>query len=145
MLTGSFDLDGHKARAKARKRLGPYGFDIFKSGKHSQPKNPYFVTKLRAKRMNELFVPADVVRDHNLNLPSEIILRDPQGRAWTAKLRHWSDGRRWYCGGWRKLCRLNLVIEKDTCICEFVKRRNQGLFIKVTFIRVEDDASIQNK
>ncbi|KAL3535113.1 hypothetical protein ACH5RR_003574 [Cinchona calisaya] len=95
--------------------------------------------------MNELFVLADVVRDHNLNLSSEIILRDTQGREWTAKLCHWMDGRRWYCGGWRKLYKLNLVIEMDTCVCEFVKRRDRGLFIKVTFIRAEGCASIQNQ
>ncbi|XP_060168312.1 uncharacterized protein LOC132599110 [Lycium barbarum] len=35
---------------------------IFRSGRAVQPKNPYFAAKIREKRINQLFVPIDVVR-----------------------------------------------------------------------------------
>ncbi|XP_071912012.1 B3 domain-containing protein At5g60130 [Coffea arabica] len=144
-INGPPDLVSHKSGTEASKcnlwkakRIDAYGFNLFKSGKIPQPKNPYFVTKVRTKRQDELYVPVDVVKDHNLEFPPEIVLHDPKEREWRARLRRWSDGRVWYCGGWRSLCRLNLVGEEDICVCEFVKREGGGLRINVTFVRPED-------
>lgn len=43
-----------KDEHKGKRPVDPYGFDLFKSGHIPQPKNPYFVTKIRAKRRDEL-------------------------------------------------------------------------------------------
>ncbi|XP_027165858.1 cilia- and flagella-associated protein 251-like [Coffea eugenioides] len=82
-----------KGKRRTTRNVDHYGRDLFKSRRIPQPKNPYFVIKLKAKRKDELYVPIDVVRDHNLTLPQEIILVDQQGRERTATLNHWKDGR----------------------------------------------------
>ncbi|KAJ8529524.1 hypothetical protein K7X08_036359 [Anisodus acutangulus] len=120
-------------RATARKMVHDYfGTDIFRSGRATRPKNPYFVTKIRAKRRDQLYIPIDVVRDNKLELPSSMIIRDPAGREFGTKLESWKDGRIWLHGGWHNLCRWNLVGKDDSCICEFVRGKGQkGLHLKV--------------
>ncbi|MCD7452603.1 hypothetical protein HAX54_017582 [Datura stramonium] len=62
--------------SKMRDRHDYFGADIFKSGRATQPQNPYFVAKIRSYRGDEVFVPVDVVRDNKLELPSCITIRD---------------------------------------------------------------------
>ncbi|XP_027174767.1 B3 domain-containing protein At4g34400-like [Coffea eugenioides] len=129
-------VKGHKRRR--RWLIDPYGYDLFKSGCISQPKNPYFVTQKRARRQDALYVPHDILRDHNLKLPQEIILVDQQGREWTSTRNHWKDGRFWYHGGWSSLCRVNIVGFDDICICEFKRKVGGGLYIEVQILHPQD-------
>ncbi|XP_031092946.1 B3 domain-containing protein REM20-like [Ipomoea triloba] len=101
------------------------GASIFKSGLYPQPINPYFVTKTRKGRKNELHIPEYVIRDFNLKLPSTMILRDPKGKDWEAKVKPWKDGRVVFAGGWKELCKWNLIQEEDSCICEFVAEERE--------------------
>ncbi|KAJ8572876.1 hypothetical protein K7X08_009387 [Anisodus acutangulus] len=113
-------------RATARKVVHDYfGTDIFRSGRATRPKNPYFVTKIRAKRRDQLYIPIDVVRDYKLELPSSMTIRDPADRKFGTKLKSWKDGKIWLHGGWHNLCRWNLVGKDDSCICEFVRGKGK--------------------
>ncbi|KAK6805527.1 hypothetical protein RDI58_003312 [Solanum bulbocastanum] len=117
---------------KVRNRHDHFGVDIFKSGRATQPKNPYFVAKIRSKRRDQLYVPVDVVKDYKLELPSSMTIRDSVGREFVTKLKKWKDGRIWLVGGWRSLCRWNLVEKNDHCICEFVRGKcNKDLHLQV--------------
>ncbi|KAK4378932.1 hypothetical protein RND71_000794 [Anisodus tanguticus] len=119
-------------RAIARKVVHDYfGTDIFRSGRATRPKNPYFVTKIRAKRRDQLYIPIDVVRDHKLELPSSMTIRDPADRKFGTKLKSWKDGKIWLHGGWHNLCTWNLVGKDDSCICEFVRGKGKkGLHLQ---------------
>ncbi|KAL3350359.1 hypothetical protein AABB24_023042 [Solanum stoloniferum] len=117
---------------KVRNRHDHFGVDIFKSGRAIQPKNPYFVAKIRSKRRDQLYIPVDVVKDYKLELPSSMTIRDSVGREFVTKLKKWKDGRIWLVGGWRSLCRWNLVEKNDHCICEFVRGKcNKDLHLQV--------------
>ncbi|KAJ8530126.1 hypothetical protein K7X08_036961 [Anisodus acutangulus] len=108
------------------------GKDIFESGRATKPKNPHFVTKIRSKRSDQLYVPCDVVRNYKLELPPSMTIRDSTGRKLETKCKKWKDGRIWLVGGWRNLCKWNLVGKDDNCICEFVKGEgNEGLYLQV--------------
>ncbi|XP_049350443.1 B3 domain-containing protein At5g60140-like [Solanum verrucosum] len=121
---------------KVRNTLDRYGADIFKSGRATQPKNPYFVAKILPKRRNQLYVPIDVVRDYKLELPPSMIIRDSAGREFETRVNNWKDGRIWLMGGWRSICRWNLVEESDRCICEFVRGKSgKILFLQVQVLR----------
>ncbi|XP_059287055.1 B3 domain-containing protein At5g60140-like [Lycium ferocissimum] len=116
---------------KERYYYDHYGTEIFKSGRATQPKNPYFVAKIRAERRNQLYVPIAVVRDNKLKLPSSMTIRSA-GKEYETKLKIWKDGRIWLHGGWRSLCRWNLVEKNDWCICEFVRGKGKkGLYLRV--------------
>ncbi|XP_049347814.1 B3 domain-containing protein REM20-like [Solanum verrucosum] len=140
-----------KAKCKsgiAGKRNAPFdkfAIDIFRSGHATKPKNPYFITKIRPDRRNQLYVPTDVVRDYQLEFPSSMIIRDSSGREFEAKLNIWQDGRIWLIGGWRSLCRKNLLEKNDTCICEFVREKhNKDLYLQVHVV-YEGEGSHPNK
>lgn len=96
-----------------------YGAYIFRSGRATQPKNPYFVAKMR----NQLYVPIDVARDYKLKLHPTMIIRDSVGREFETKVNNWSNGTTWLVGGWRNLWWRNLVEKDDRCICEFVREK----------------------
>lgn len=130
---------------KVRNLHDHYGADIFKSGRATQPKNPYFVAKIRAKKRDQLYIPVDVVRDYKLELPSRMTICDSAGREFEARLKNWKDGRIWLTGGWRSLCRWNLVEKDDRCICEFVRGKGKkGLYLKVQVLH-EGSVSNPNK
>ncbi|XP_009613231.1 B3 domain-containing protein At5g60140 [Nicotiana tabacum] len=113
-----------------------YGAEIFRSGRATQPKNPYFVAKIRAKRRDQLYVPVDVVRDYNLELPPKMFFRDSEGRKFETEVNIWKDGRIWLKKGWRKICRWNLVEKEDRCICEFMRgKANEVLYLQVTLVK----------
>ncbi|PIN26775.1 hypothetical protein CDL12_00494 [Handroanthus impetiginosus] len=113
-----------------------YGAEIFRAGLAQQPINPYFVTTTKGKRKADLYIPKETAKDCNLDTTQELLLVDPQGREFPAKCKKWKDGRIVVKGGWRRLCRRNLVAEEDKCICEFVQGRNDGrLVINVSFVR----------
>ncbi|MCD7452604.1 hypothetical protein HAX54_017583 [Datura stramonium] len=118
--------------SKVREHHDYFGADIFKSGCATKPKNPYFAAKMQAYKGYEVLVPVDVVRDYKLELPSSMIIRDSAGREFETKLKIWKDGRIWLVGGWRSLCRWNLIEKNDKCICEFVREKcNKGLYLQV--------------
>ncbi|KAH0634871.1 hypothetical protein KY284_037657 [Solanum tuberosum] len=134
--------------ATAGKRNDPldkFTTDIFRSGRATTPKNPYFITKISSDRRNQLYVPTDVVRDYQLELPSSMTIHDSSGREFEAKLKIWQDGRIWLIGGWRSLCRQNLLEKNDTCICEFVREKhNKDLYLQVHVVH-EGEGSHHNK
>ncbi|KAH0672923.1 hypothetical protein KY290_026662 [Solanum tuberosum] len=78
--------------ATAGKVNNPYdqfSIDIFRSGRATKPKYPYFVTKICPDRRNHPYIPADVVRDYQLEIPSSMTIRDSAGREFEAKLKIW--------------------------------------------------------
>ncbi|KAL6347840.1 hypothetical protein AAG906_037569 [Vitis piasezkii] len=100
------------------------------------PQNPYFETKVRPARRSKLYVPLDVLRDHNIKLPPKMTLRDPLGRLWIGKVAVWKDGRTWI--GWKPFCKWNNVGENDTCICEFVQESgHEGYLLVVHILRAQ--------
>ncbi|XP_028102023.1 B3 domain-containing protein At5g60140-like isoform X9 [Camellia sinensis] len=110
--------------------------DVFKYGMVSWPKNPCFVAKLRSTRRTELYVPMDVIRDHNLKLPSNLILLDEEGRKWSTRVVQWNDGRTWLTVGWKAFCKWNNLKWEDRCICEFIRGKGRrGIFIKTCILR----------
>nr|GMC61245.1 B3 domain-containing protein At5g60140-like [Ipomoea batatas]GMD86965.1 B3 domain-containing protein At5g60140-like [Ipomoea batatas] len=112
-----------KIRVKSKKAISDhYGADLFLSGLYIQPENAYLVTRIRQKRRGDLYVPKEVIRDYNLQLPSTVTLRDAKDRKWKTIVKVWADGRTWLSRGWRGLCRRNLIEEEDQCICEFLPR-----------------------
>ncbi|XP_031107227.1 B3 domain-containing protein At4g34400-like [Ipomoea triloba] len=129
-----------KKDASVKKRDVPdyFGLKLFNSGRFTQPKNPYFVTKIRPKRRDDLYIPIELARDYNIKLPAKVILCDERDQKWDAYIKTWGDGRTWLSGGWRKLCKWNLVQENDRCICEFVPSLGPELVLKVTIIRRKD-------
>ncbi|KAL2529382.1 putative B3 domain-containing protein [Forsythia ovata] len=132
--------DGDRNAQRRQPIVDPYGNDIFASGLVQKPKNPYFVTRTRKARKDELFIPREVVDDFQVPLPDKMLLIDPEGRKWETKLCIWKDGRPWYRGGWKNLCRVNFVCEDDRCICEFVKEKgHEGLCLHVNVIKAKKD------
>ncbi|CAK9150829.1 unnamed protein product [Ilex paraguariensis] len=111
-------------------------YDIFGSGVIARPQNPYFVAKLRAKRKNELYVPVDVIKDHNLKLRPQMMIRDPRGKDWATNVSTWKDGRTCLHGGWKALCKWNNLQKQDKCVCEFVQGRGRrGVFLQIHILR----------
>ncbi|WMV12997.1 hypothetical protein MTR67_006382 [Solanum verrucosum] len=139
-----FNSAGYQ-RATARKvrdSHDQFGADIFKSGHATQPRNPYFIAKLQAKRRDQLYVPIDVVKAFNFELPSSMTIRDSTGREFETKLKNWKDGRIWLIGGWHSLCRWNLVEKDVKCICEFVNGKgNKVLYLQVQILH---EGSVSN-
>ncbi|XP_055815767.1 B3 domain-containing protein At5g60140-like isoform X2 [Solanum dulcamara] len=134
LRTDTFKKKAPHSKARCKRDTGrkvrdipdQYGADIFKSGRATQPKNPYFVAKIQAKRRDQLYIPIDVVRDYKLELPSRMTIRDSAGREFETKRKNWKDGRIWLIGGWRSICRWNLVEKDDRCICEFVRGKGEN-------------------
>nr|GLL46534.1 B3 domain-containing protein At5g60130-like isoform X2 [Ipomoea trifida] len=137
------DDDHHSGSKKAIP--DHYGADLFLSGRYTQPENAYFVTRIRQKRRGDLYVPKEVIRDCNLQLPSTVTLRDAKGKEWKNIVKVWADGRTWLSGGWRALCRRNIIEEEDQCICEFQPRElgndKDNIVLQVTVIK--KDAPLQ--
>ncbi|XP_049351618.1 B3 domain-containing protein At5g60140-like [Solanum verrucosum] len=151
--TDIFNITAPRSKAKCKSMTAgkvnnphdQFATDIFRSGRATKPKNPYFVTKIRPDRRNHLYVPADVVRDYQLELPSSMTIRDSAGREFEAKLKIWQDGRIWLIGGWHSLCKVNLVKKNDMCICEFVREKHiKGLYLQVHVVH-EGEGSHPNK
>ncbi|KAH0732262.1 hypothetical protein KY289_003450 [Solanum tuberosum] len=131
---------------KVRNVHDKYGANIFRSGRATQPKNPYFVAKIRAKMRNQLYVPIDVVRDYELKLPPTMIICDSVGREFETKVNNWSNGTIWLVGGWRNLCRWNLVEKDDRCICEFVREKcGKILYLQVQVLYEGSNSHHNNK
>ncbi|KAG9136889.1 hypothetical protein Leryth_020615 [Lithospermum erythrorhizon] len=81
-----------------------YGADIFKSGRYIQPENPYFVTKLRRDKRDQLYIPVDLIKDLEYDLPETLKVCDPRGKTYCLQINDWNDGRIWYKDGWSRLC-----------------------------------------
>ncbi|KAK4420176.1 B3 domain-containing protein [Sesamum alatum] len=121
-------------QSRCRRVHDIYGEEIFRAGSAPRPKNPYFITKINPGRKAEFYIPMDVIKVQKFNLPKEILLVDPSGRKWSARLKQWKDGRTFYRGGWRKLCKMNFVGDDDICICEFIKR-GERFCLNISFVR----------
>ncbi|PIN20187.1 hypothetical protein CDL12_07119 [Handroanthus impetiginosus] len=105
------------------------GEDIFQSGLFPRPLNPYFVTRIRPQKENQLRIPVDAINTHKIELTEEITLVDPSGREFHVRRRIWKDGTTLYTGGWKTLCEKNVVTYDDRCICEFLRRDGGNLYI----------------
>ncbi|KAH6814633.1 hypothetical protein C2S51_023651 [Perilla frutescens var. frutescens] len=123
--------EGRKRRYKKQNVPDCYRHDIFDSGLAIRPKNPYFVSRSRKPRKNELYIPRDVIVDFKLKIPTRMFLVDGSGKKWETKMKKWGDGRLWCTRGWKSLCNVNNIGVDDTCICEFVQRPQDGLCMLV--------------
>ncbi|CAI9099050.1 OLC1v1035811C2 [Oldenlandia corymbosa var. corymbosa] len=119
---------------KKNRLVDPFGYKLFKSGKVHRPENPHFVTQINPTRRYGLFVPLEIIKVYNLELPVKTFLRDYRGREWKTDLTMWKDNRSWYHNGWKELCQANLIEPDEPCICEFVKSEERGLFIQVHIV-----------
>ncbi|XP_042063194.1 B3 domain-containing protein REM21-like isoform X2 [Salvia splendens] len=131
-IQGERVTDGVASSSIATRRRDWYGAELMKTGFIPPPRNPYFVTKKRRGRVYELYIPVDVIKCFNLNLPENVTLIDPKGRQFPAKRKMWADQRIFYIGGWKSLCSENMVEDKDSCICEFLYNAD-NLCISVSF------------
>ncbi|XP_047314804.1 uncharacterized protein LOC124918801 [Impatiens glandulifera] len=87
-------------------------------------------------------LPNDVMKAHNIKLPSRVMMTDVEGITIYAKvLISWTDGRKRIIDGWKKFVRYNNLNEDDRCICEFLVNNNvedsdeSEVFLKMTVIR----------
>ncbi|KAK4731540.1 hypothetical protein R3W88_024528 [Solanum pinnatisectum] len=126
---GIFNKKAPRSKFKCRSAIGgkvndphdKFSIDVFRSGRATMPKNPYFLTKIRPERRNQLYIPTDVVRDYQVELPSSMTIRDSFGREF------------------------NFLEKNDTCICEFVREKHsKGLYLQVHVIH-EGEGSHPNK
>ncbi|XP_031125516.1 B3 domain-containing protein REM20-like isoform X2 [Ipomoea triloba] len=141
--TGASEGEGSSSK-KNKNVFDQFGIELFSSGQYIQPKNPYFVTKLRPKDRGALYIPIDVIKDHNIALPPTLILRDTRGREWKSEVKNWKDGRTWLStGGWQSLCRVNLVDKDDKCICEFVCSNTNDMLLQVTIVRGQTTKNVK--
>ncbi|KAF9608862.1 hypothetical protein IFM89_011900 [Coptis chinensis] len=69
-----------------------------------------------SKRLN---IPKQLVVDNNIQLSSEMILRDQTRRSWPVTTRFTSDGRYWITKGWHDFCVGNNIQENDYFTFEF--------------------------
>ncbi|KAL2529389.1 putative B3 domain-containing protein [Forsythia ovata] len=117
---------------------------------NSKDDDYYFNTEDQKPRLKQIlkqksckclmFIPREVVDYFQVPLPDKMLLIDPEGRKWETKLCIWKDGRPWYRGGWKNLCRVNFVCEDDRCICEFVKGKGrEGLCLHVNVVKAKKD------
>ncbi|XP_047331906.1 B3 domain-containing protein REM20-like [Impatiens glandulifera] len=111
---------------------------IFKYGIIKRPNNPYFVTRLRQDRHNELHLPAHIMKDNNIKLSSSVMLVDQEGRQIYTKVVTWKDGRTVLTKGWKLFVKINKLVEEDRCICEFVVNHQaepSTIYLKMTALR----------
>ncbi|KAK3219441.1 hypothetical protein Dsin_013411 [Dipteronia sinensis] len=102
-----------------------------------QPRNPYFIVKLRTRtKKHLLLVPTKILKDHKLDLPWPVFFRNEQGMKSPGNAFVWNDGRTWI-SGWKDFCTQNSVGLDDHCICEFLPDCNgqMGDTIQVHIIR----------
>ncbi|XP_047970405.1 B3 domain-containing protein REM20-like [Salvia hispanica] len=118
-------------RQKKHDKEDYYGRHIFRSGLAVQPQNPYFVSTSRKLRRNVLHIPNEVRERWKLKFKSKMLVVDASGRKWGSKIKKWSDGRVWCTGGWKRMCAANNISTHDTCICEFVQRGSDGMYMLV--------------
>ncbi|XP_042064206.1 B3 domain-containing protein At5g60142-like isoform X1 [Salvia splendens] len=126
--------DGTASSSKryVRRTYDWYGVDLFKTGFIPPSPNPYFVTQNLRNRAYEFYIPMDVIKSYNLKLPENVMFLDPKGRQFPSKRKMWADQRTFYTGGWKSLCNVNNVEDKDSCICEFLYNADD-LWISVSF------------
>ncbi|XP_057781794.1 putative B3 domain-containing protein Os04g0347400 isoform X2 [Salvia miltiorrhiza] len=113
-----------------------YGHDIFGSGRAIRPKNPYFVSRSRKSRKNELHIPNHLIEEGKLKIESRMLMEDASGRRWESMIKKWKDGRVWCTRGWKRLCDANGIGPDDICICEFVQQDARTLCMLVRVVDV---------
>lgn len=118
-------------------RIDYSGADVFASGRIRQPSNPYFVTQMRVTRINELYIPMDIIKGYNIQLPDKMMVVDSHGRRHPITRKNWKDGRTIYVGEWKIICKLNLARKGDKIICEFVRSDTGDLQLNVTFLPLD--------
>ncbi|KAG6384001.1 hypothetical protein SASPL_156203 [Salvia splendens] len=118
-------------RQKKHDKEDYYGRYIFRSGLAVQPQNPYFVSTSRKLRRNVLHIPNEVRERWKLKFESKMLVVDASGRKWGSKIKKWNDGRLWCTGGWKRMCAANNISTHDTCICEFVQRGSDDMYMLV--------------
>ncbi|KAK0580364.1 hypothetical protein LWI29_001081 [Acer saccharum] len=102
-----------------------------------QPRNPFFIAKLRTKaKKHLLLVPSRFLKDHMLDLSGLVFFRNEQGMKSPGNAFIWNDGRTWITG-WKDFCTQNSLGLDDHCICEFLPDHNgqMGDTIQVHIIR----------
>lgn len=137
ILLNQLEPISSKKKGPSASSYSPCEETIFQHGIVRFPKNPFFVTKLRRKKRNALFIPGDVLRDNQIQLPSTVMILDEKGRQIYTKVLTWTDGRRWIIDGWKLFVRNNHLTEEDRCICEFVVDDGvlYDVFLKMTILR----------
>ncbi|KAG6417632.1 hypothetical protein SASPL_119816 [Salvia splendens] len=121
----------YAVRQKKHDKEDYYGRYIFRSGLAVQPQNPYFVSTSRKLRRNVLHIPNEVRERWKLKFESKMLVVDASGRKWGSKIKKWNDGRLWCTGGWKRMCAANNISTHDTCICEFVQRGSDDMYMLV--------------
>ncbi|KAF9616615.1 hypothetical protein IFM89_030784 [Coptis chinensis] len=79
------------------------------------------ILELGRKLANLGNIPKQLVVDNNIQLSSELILRDQTRRSWPVTTRFTSDGRYWITKGWHDFCVGNNIQENDYFTFEFLQ------------------------
>ncbi|KZV34032.1 hypothetical protein F511_02805 [Dorcoceras hygrometricum] len=142
---GKLFLFGTK-RKRHRASLFPryYGLHIFELGLARRPSNPFFITHVSPRRKGDLFIPTELITDHQMDMPKpEMRLIDPHGRVFKGKYKKWKDGRTLYSKGWRTLWKVNCISGDDYCICEFHQGEDGKLYLQVHIIYINGGPPIR--
>ncbi|XP_047320875.1 B3 domain-containing protein REM20-like [Impatiens glandulifera] len=125
------------------KSKGGFGQDKLEEEEEITPENPFFVTKLQRKKPNGLHVPADMMRNYGIKLPSTVLMIDQEGRQIYTEVVTWTDGRTRIVEGWKLFVRNNNLSEEDRCICEIVVNDDEPPQLKVNLSFENQDSEKQ--
>ncbi|KAG0477204.1 hypothetical protein HPP92_014045 [Vanilla planifolia] len=93
------------------------------SARSFKSSHPFFIATYRNSRQEYMTIPMSIKRECKLGEMETIILQDPKGRPWPARIAHWK-GRVALAGGWTKFRDGNYLSEGDVCVFEFLAEDN---------------------
>lgn len=90
---------------------------------------PYFISSQRTRNRNELHIPPNLIRDHDLNIPEKMIIRAEDGTEFISRITTWGDGRKIVTDGWRAFCRWYYVKKDEKCCCVFMPDNKLQIYV----------------
>ncbi|KAG5241619.1 B3 domain-containing protein [Salix suchowensis] len=79
-------------------------------------------------------IPNKFMREHNIEVPKEIKLRNESGKLWPVQINLWDSGYTVLKNGFSEFCRANKVVPKDQCALTFIC--SKGNLCKVIQVQV---------
>ncbi|CAK7337933.1 unnamed protein product [Dovyalis caffra] len=96
-------------------------------------KVPRFVMNI-TRTMRFARIPMTFMRQHNINVPKEMKLRDESGKLWPVQVSFWDSGYTVLTSGFSEFCRMNKLVPRDQCIFTFILAK--GNFCNVIQVQV---------
>ncbi|KAJ6678504.1 hypothetical protein OIU85_009025 [Salix viminalis] len=83
-----------------------------------------------------LRIPNKFMREHNIEVPKEIKLRNESGKLWPVQTSIWDSGYTVLNKGFSEFCRANKLVPKDQCVLTFIcSKGNLCKVIQVQAVR----------